>query len=115
MNERIKALATKIRNNWDLCGSQWGNCEAETIFAQTIHAACINLEKRGEPFSIRGAGLDIETRLARNASTYRTLVNDGFLREETRDLDGEDAAVIFLTDKALDALEAHVAKNERGA
>ena len=108
--EDLQALKDKIPDEWALCelfdGVMRSAAEAETMVAQTLHAACINLKKRGEPFSIRSDNVFTRTGagLVNNGGAYHSLLEDGYFIEEKR---GEET-VIFCTRKLLDHLIDHV-------
>lgn len=98
----IRPLAAKIKDNWSLC-KFYGTCEAETMVAQTIQAAVINFQKRGEAFSFRGKGVFACSGggLFNNGKAYRRLLDDGMFVEDTR----EGKPVIFPTQKLIDKLQ----------
>ena len=66
---RIKALASRIKDNWTLCEFM-GRCEREYMVAETIHAAAINLDSKGDAFSYRGGGVFSSSPHADNGSAY---------------------------------------------
>ena len=109
----IQSLAAIVNaRQGNLMGSWLENCEAEVMVAQTIAAANVNLAKRGEAFSIRGPGvLGGRQRCGtNNGSAYRRLCDEGYFREEQRNIDGEPTIVIFPTQKLTQALHQHFAK-----
>lgn len=110
--DRIRRLAAQITKGWELCDSWLQNSESELMICQTLSAAVINLEKRGEPYSIRGVGVFSCGQCVDNDRAYRRLVSEGYFTEEERTIDGIAATVIFMTPKLLDAVEAHFANEE---
>jgi len=50
-------VADKIKTGWELCGSRWGNSEAETIACQAIASCRLNHRNHGDAFSWAGKGL----------------------------------------------------------
>lgn len=89
-------LAAKIKTGWELCGSKWKNCEAETIALQTISACAMNLRNHNEALSWQGTG----TLLRGNDGTNNpkgvaSLVDDGslILEEYTGELTSPDQTV----------------------
>lgn len=107
----ISRLAALIKDNWSLC-EFLGNSEAEYMVAETIHAAKINLEQHGEPFSIRGAGVFACTGggLFDNGSAYHRLLDEGLFVEDQREIDGQNVTVIFPTQKLIEKLDAFFAR-----
>lgn len=102
----VSRLAPMIKN---LCGF-YGKHEADVMVAQTIHAAAINLEEHGEPFSFRGDGVfkSSGAGLVNNGSAYHRLMNDGMFIEEKR---GEKV-VIFPTVALVARLDSFFKKKE---
>lgn len=81
------------------------------MVAQTVHASVINDDKQGEAFSFRGKGVfKCECGgLVDNATGYRMLVDRAFFVEEKRD----GKAVIFVTQKLVDYLDAYFVREEK--
>lgn len=106
----VLLLADQIKDNWSLC-EFLGKTEKEYMVAETIHAARINLQKRGEPFSIRGNNVFAVGGggLIDNGGAYRALLDDGYFIEEKRVIDNKKATVIFPTRKLLNALKGFFA------
>ncbi len=102
-------LADKLTSHSSMMASWLQNCEAEVMVDQTIRACKLNLEKRGEAFSIRGNVFSYGGG-TNNASAYRRLLREGYFTEEERDIDGETKTVIFPTRKLLLAVAHHLEK-----
>ena len=111
MDNKIKSLAARIKDNWTLC-SFAGMLEKEVMIAQTVHAAAYNLDEHGEAFSIRGDNVFARGNggLVDNNRAYRELVTDGSFREEKRMIDGKEATVIFLSESLINRLESFLGK-----
>lgn len=108
--EDIRRLAEIIKDDWILCGLFEGcgvACEAETMVAQTIHAARINFEKHGKSFSFRGDGVFCSSGggLVNNGKAYRMLLEKEFFVEGEYD----DRPVIFPTQKLITFLDGFFA------
>ena len=57
----VKRLRELIKDDWSLCQLFEGKPrakEAEVMGAQTIHAAVINANANGNPFSFKGEGVE---------------------------------------------------------
>lgn len=109
----IRRLADRIKDNWSLCelfAETRRAAEAEMMVAQTFHAAVINQEKQGEPFSFRGDNVLTchGGGLADNATAYGMLLQRGYFVEEQR----PPKTVIFVTQKLVEYLDAFFAKKE---
>lgn len=110
------AFLADLRTVRDTMGTGWlgdtwlQNSEAEGMVQQTIHAAMINLDKRGEPFSIRGDGVFGVSGggLINNGPAYKRLLDDGLFCEDERVIDDKPKVVIFPTRKLLWLLLAHL-------
>ena len=100
--ERVRRAAARIKDNWSLCDFL-GKAEKEMLVATTIHACVRNFDEHGEVFSFRGNSLDQDSGagLVENRSSYRALLDDGYLVETVR----EGRAVIKPTVKLLEKLE----------
>lgn len=78
MLDLLVQIADKM-TGYELMGSKWQNCEAETIASQTICACALNYKNHGEAFSWCGVG----TRgiggngLVNNPRGMGKVVNDG--------------------------------------
>ncbi len=107
--EDIKTLKQDIVKAEGYLWNFMDNAERETLVAQTVSAAEVNLREQGEPFSIRGPGcLQGWQRCGtNNRAGYEYLINNGYFVEEQRVVDGEDTVVIFPTRKLLDKLKKH--------
>ena len=107
----LHEVAKKIKGDWSLCEFM-GNCEKEVMVGQTIRAAIINLEKRGECFSIRGDNclLGRQRCGTDNASAYNYLIDNGYFEEAERIVDEKKIVVIFPTRKLLDKLKVFFAE-----
>ena len=107
----LRELAKKIKDDWSLCGFM-GNCEKEVMVGQTIRAATINLEKRGEGFSVRGDNCLIGRQRCGtdNASAYNYLINNEYFEEAERVIAKKKIVVIFPTRKLLDELKVFFAR-----
>lgn len=114
-SDEVNELAAKIKDNWSLCQFMENNgpraSEKEYMIAETIHAAKLNIEAHGEPFSFRGNGVfSVQGGgLADNATAYSYLVNEGYFIEDKR----KGRAVIFPTKRLGHALFAFFEKPER--
>lgn len=112
---QIFKFAGLIKDNWSLC-EFLGKTEKEYMVATTIHACRINLEMHGVPCSIRGDSvfMDGGSGLQQNSSSYRALLEDGYLIEsecpKQMQADHAGAVVLFPTQKLLNALAAHFDK-----
>lgn len=106
-NERIIALADQIKTGWEMCGSPLRMCEKEVITLQTLCACKLNLKEHGEAFSFNGIKEGGIGRGADNGPAFREMVQDGYL--ETGVFQGRPT--IIPTDKLLDLVEAHFAKD----
>lgn len=111
--EDVNRLAELIKDNWSLCQLFEGHrraCEAETMVAQTIHAARINAKKHGEPFSFKGDGVHGSSGggLVDNGTAYAWLVGEEFFVESGHAKLGRE--VIFPTKKLIDRLDAFLAR-----
>lgn len=78
------------------------------MLAQTLRASKVNSEERGAPFSIRSpnALVSAPMQCVDNARGYQKLLHFGYIQEVPN---GEEM-LLFLTPKALAAMEWHVAK-----
>ncbi len=54
--ELLYQVADAIKTGWELCGSCWENCEAETIACQAIGSCRLNHKTHGDAFSWQGGG-----------------------------------------------------------
>jgi len=54
--ELLYSVADHITTGWELSGSRWQNCEAETIACQVICSARANHRRCGDAFSWQGSG-----------------------------------------------------------
>ena len=109
----VNRLADKIEDDWTLCELFKGRRrakEGEYMVAQTIHAARTNAEKRGKPFSFKGAG--VEGRggggLVDNGTAYAWLLEDEFFVEDKH----EGKTVIYPTQTLINALDEFFAGNK---
>lgn len=75
------------------------------MVAETIHAAVINFNQHGEPFSFKGRIQDSGNGLIENSTSYAALLRDGLFREETRKIDGRTRTVIFPTPLLIEKLK----------
>ncbi len=113
--EDIEWLRKQVPDNWALCQLFEGTrcaCEAETMVAQTIHAATRNQRDHGEPYSVKGKGLARGRQRCGtdNATAYHMLLNEGYFVEDPR----KDETVIFMTQKLIDLLRGHFAGKKKG-
>lgn len=115
--DEVNKFAEQIKDNWTLCEFMANNgpraSEKEMMIAQTIHAARINLQKHGEPFSFRGDGVFSVHGggLADNATAYGYLVSEGYFKEGKH----KNRVVIFPTKKLGAALTAFFNRAARAA
>lgn len=100
--DRIRAIARRIKDPFTLCMFM-GKTEREVMVAQTIHASVVNMDKRGEPYSVRGSNVYANhgNGLVENRQSYAWLLEQDYFIEETRGAD----VVIFATEKLLGELE----------
>ena len=79
----IKRHADQIKDNWSLCNF-WGNCEAEVMIAQTIHACVLNHAEHGEAFSFKGGNVNSihNGGLVNNHRAYHQLIDQGMFIED---------------------------------
>jgi hypothetical protein len=106
--EDVNRLAGQIEDNWTLCQlfeDHRRACEAETMVAQTIHAAKINAKEHGKPFSFKGDGVHGSSGgyLIDNGTAYAWLVDEGFFVESGHSVLKRE--VIFPTRKLIDRLD----------
>jgi len=102
-NERILAIAEKVKTNWDLMDFM-GSCEKETLTAQTIQACKTNLRDHGEAFSFHAVGGDDVRMGVRNGSQYCEMVRNGYFVEG----EFQGRVTIIPTEKLLDRLEVYL-------
>ena len=71
-------VADKIKTGWELCGSKWQNCEAETIVCQAICSCALNFREHGDAFSWQGKGTQCVSGggLADNPKGMQSLLDD---------------------------------------
>lgn len=122
---RLSDICARVPDNWALCelgrslNMTKNAFEAEMLIAQTIHAAMLNRETNGVPYSFRaGPIMDDWSGLNNSGTAYGFLLNNGFFVEEQLDLsevkkppknviadrDGK-YTVIYITNKLLIELE----------
>jgi hypothetical protein len=111
--EQIERLLPQIPDNWALCElfrDHRRASEAEMMVAQTIHAAKLNFDEHGKPFSFRGDGVFGRGGggLVDNGTAYSWLVGEGWFEEDTHD----GKPVIYMTEKLIERLDAHCAKEK---
>jgi hypothetical protein len=97
----VLKMSSLIKDNWSL-SNFWGNCEAEMMVAQTIHACCLNYKEHGQIFSFKGANVNSihNGGLINNARGYNQLVDGGMFIEGTFN----EKPVIYPTQALLDKL-----------
>lgn len=109
----IRRLKNCIKDNWSLCELFDGTpnaSEAEYMVAETFHAAVINQENHGEPFSFKSAGVESRSGggLINNGAAYQMLIDRGYFIEESRD----ERTVIFMTQRLIDLVGGLLAKGK---
>jgi len=82
LSDEMKAKLLEITegmNGYELMGSKWRNCEAETIAAQCLASCAYNLKKHGDAFSFQGVGTQMTggMGLVDNPKGMRSVVQDG--------------------------------------
>lgn len=80
----LETIASQIKTGWELCGSKWKNCEAETIVLRTISACANNLKSKGDAFSWLAGSCTTGRQQCgtNNARGLQMLINDGSIVQE---------------------------------
>jgi hypothetical protein len=90
LSEEMKTKLLEITEGltgYELMGSKWRNCEAETIAAQCLASCAFNLKKHGDAFSFQGVGTRITggMGIVNNPKGMNSLISDGSIIVEPYD------------------------------
>ena len=108
-NERILAIAARIKDNWTLCSlcENMGDaaCEKEVMIAQTMKACEVNHEQRGDCFSFDECDRGFHNGgIVDNGTAYSYLFDEGYFIEG----EFEDKPTIVPSIKLCELLESHL-------